>query len=52
MYSQFSGKLNVICLGPLTNIALAIKSDSEFAANVEQIYIMGGNFTGNQVHLQ
>jgi purine nucleosidase len=46
MFLLFPGKLNVVGLGPLTNLALAIKSDPQFAGNLQQLYIMGGNFTG------
>jgi purine nucleosidase len=43
------GELRIIAIGPLTNIALAVKRDSSFAANVGAIYVMGGsiNARGN-----
>ena len=36
--------LHVICFAPLTNIALAMKVDENFAHRVRQFYSMGGNF--------
>jgi len=39
-----AGKLQVIAIGPLTNIALAIQNDSEFATNIGHLWIMGGAF--------
>ena len=46
---EYRGELRIIAIGPLTNIALAIQSDPEFAANVGAIYVMGGsvNARGN-----
>ncbi|CAB3387808.1 Hypothetical predicted protein [Cloeon dipterum] len=40
---EHKGKLNLLCLGPLTNVALAMKADPEFASNVKNVFIMGGN---------
>src|SRR5579859_1034052 len=41
--------LTVIAVGPLTNIALAVLQDREFAANLDELLIMGGavSFPGN-----
>ncbi|PSN55432.1 hypothetical protein C0J52_05686 [Blattella germanica] len=41
-----AGKVTLICLAPLTNIALAMKTYSQFSKNLKGIYIMGGNSTG------
>ena len=43
------GALTIVCIGPLTNIALAIVKDPEFVGNVKALYIMGGtnNARGN-----
>ncbi|PAV90177.1 hypothetical protein WR25_17229 [Diploscapter pachys] len=38
--------LTIICIGPLTNIALALKKDSEFAKRPAKLVIMGGNYLG------
>jgi len=36
------GEITIVALGPLTNIAQAIRARPEFAANVKQLVIMGG----------
>ena len=41
------GKITVVALGPLTNIALAIQMDPEFAKNIGQIVLLGGSFAVN-----
>ncbi|CAK8570756.1 unnamed protein product [Lathyrus sativus] len=41
------GKVTVVALGPLTNIALAIQMDPEFAKNIGQIVLLGGAFAVN-----
>ncbi|CAK9816829.1 Pyrimidine-specific ribonucleoside hydrolase RihA [Anthophora plagiata] len=43
--SEYPDEVTVLCLGPLTNIALAIKMYPEFVKNVKSFYIMGGNTT-------
>ncbi|KAL0129337.1 hypothetical protein PUN28_004204 [Cardiocondyla obscurior] len=43
--SEDPNNISVICLGPLTNVALAIKLYPEFADNVKDFFIMGGNST-------
>nr|CAD7202038.1 unnamed protein product [Timema douglasi] len=40
------GELTVLSLGPMTNIALAIRMDPNFCNNVKHIIIMGGNSEG------
>lgn len=42
-----AGKITVVALGPLTNIALAIQMDPEFAKNIGQIVLLGGSFAVN-----
>ncbi|KAM6568579.1 hypothetical protein CsatB_016564 [Cannabis sativa] len=42
--SEYPGEVSVLALGPLTNIALAIKRDSSFAKNVKRLVILGGAF--------
>jgi len=37
------GKLSLITLGPLTNVAMAIKLDANFAQCLKNFYFMGGN---------
>lgn len=40
--------LEIICLGPLTNIALAILKDEQALKNVKRIYVAGGALLGYQ----
>lgn len=43
------GKITIVCIGPLTNIAMAAIKDPRFVGNVKALYIMGGsnNARGN-----
>ncbi|OXU30884.1 hypothetical protein TSAR_002605 [Trichomalopsis sarcophagae] len=43
--SQYPGEVTVLGLGPLTNIALAIKMYPDFASNVKKYLVMGGNLS-------
>lgn len=45
-----AGDISLICLGPLTNIALAMKVYSQFASNIKEIFIMGGNHKGQYMN--
>ncbi|KAL3352406.1 hypothetical protein AABB24_020436 [Solanum stoloniferum] len=45
--SVYPGKVTVVALGPLTNIALAIQSDPDFVKNIGQIVVLGGAFSVN-----
>ena len=38
------GNIDVVAIGPLTNIAAAIERDSSFVLNVRRLTIMGGEF--------
>ncbi|KAE8717047.1 putative uridine nucleosidase 2 [Hibiscus syriacus] len=42
--SEYPGEVSVLALGPLTNLALAIKRDSSFASKVKNIVVLGGSF--------
>lgn len=46
---RLKGQLTLICLGPLTNVAMALRMDPMFGANLKECFIMGGNYeaTGN-----
>ncbi|XP_057467277.1 uridine nucleosidase 1-like [Actinidia eriantha] len=44
MVSEHPGEVSVLALGPLTNLALAIKRDSSFASKVKRVVILGGAF--------
>ena len=41
--------IDVIAIGPLTNIARAIESNQGFEKKVKQVWIMGGDFTQSRV---
>lgn len=41
--------IDVIAIGPLTNIARAIQSFSDFEKKVKRVWIMGGDFTQSKV---
>ena len=47
--SSSPNSIDIIAIGPLTNIARAIQSSSDFESNVKQIWIMGGDFTQSRV---
>ncbi|KAF5747816.1 uridine nucleosidase 1 [Tripterygium wilfordii] len=42
--SEYPGEVSILALGPLTNLALAIKRDSSFASKVKKIVVLGGAF--------
>ncbi|KAH9525778.1 hypothetical protein Btru_002341 [Bulinus truncatus] len=37
------GEITLICLGPLTNLALALRLDPQVANHLKELYIVGGN---------
>ncbi|KAI5705450.1 hypothetical protein M8J75_015156 [Diaphorina citri] len=43
---EFKGLISVLCLAPLTNIALTLRLFPQFAQNAKELYIMGGNHKG------
>jgi purine nucleosidase len=47
--SQNPGQIEVIAIGPLSNIASAIQQAESFATNVKQLWIMGGDFTKDKI---
>ncbi|CAL9026520.1 unnamed protein product [Prunus brigantina] len=44
MVSEYPGEVSILALGPLTNLALAIKRDSSFAKKVKRVVVLGGAF--------
>ncbi|XP_020592748.1 probable uridine nucleosidase 1 [Phalaenopsis equestris] len=42
--NQYPGEVSILALGPLTNLALAIKSDSSFPSKIKRIVVLGGAF--------
>jgi purine nucleosidase len=47
---RLAGQVTLVALGPLTNVALAVRRDPDFAANVGACIVMGGtaDSVGNQ----
>lgn len=43
---QYAGELEIITLGPLTNLALACLKAPEIAQQVKSVFVMGGNGMG------
>ncbi len=41
---EFPGEVSILALGPMTNLALALKRDPQFAAQAKEIVMMGGSF--------
>jgi len=39
---EYQGELDVIAIGPLTNLAIALKQDPSIAGKVHQVTVMGG----------
>lgn len=46
LVSQYPKQITLLCLGPLTNVALAIRLDPLFISKVKQIIILGGSTEG------
>ncbi|XP_056411879.1 uncharacterized protein LOC130355586 [Hyla sarda] len=44
--NQNESQINLVALGPLTNLALAVKIDSSLPKKLNKLYIMGGNTEG------
>ncbi|XP_024975509.1 uridine nucleosidase 1 [Cynara cardunculus var. scolymus] len=42
--SQYPGEISILALGPLTNLAMAIKKDSSFVTKVKRVVVLGGAF--------
>lgn len=42
--SEYPGEVSILALGPLTNLALAIKRDSSFVKKVKRVVVLGGAF--------
>jgi purine nucleosidase len=43
---QYPGELTILAIGPLTNLALAVRIDESFASNVARLVVMGGAVEG------
>ncbi|MCY9786188.1 nucleoside hydrolase [Nocardiopsis sp. EMB25] len=44
--AEHPGELSIVAIGPLTNIAMAVAKDPDFARNVGSLYVMGGSNNG------
>ena len=44
---EYEGELTLIALGPLTNLAAAIRLDPEFSARIKQFVFMGGTIAAH-----
>ncbi|XP_043270492.1 inosine-uridine preferring nucleoside hydrolase-like isoform X2 [Venturia canescens] len=44
--SENPGEISLVCMAPLTNVALAMKMYPDFGNSLKELYIMGGNYTG------
>jgi inosine-uridine nucleoside N-ribohydrolase len=46
----YQGKVSLICLAPLTSLALCMRTFPQMAENICQLYVMGGNYTGKSIY--
>ncbi|MGA8216138.1 MAG: nucleoside hydrolase, partial [Candidatus Sulfotelmatobacter sp.] len=44
-----AGAISIIGIGPLTNVALALREDPEIASMIQSIILMGGSLSGGNV---
>ncbi|XP_022171773.1 probable uridine nucleosidase 1 isoform X1 [Myzus persicae] len=44
--NKYPGELNILVLGPATNVALAISLDPKFVYKVKRFYVIGGSVNG------
>ena len=45
---KFPHKVTIVCLGPLTNIADALRSSRDFPKKVKRIFFAAGGYSGRQ----
>jgi inosine-uridine nucleoside N-ribohydrolase len=43
------GEITIVGVGPLTNLATALKSDPELAPQIKEIVVMGGSLSGGNI---
>uniref|UniRef100_T1JI57 Inosine/uridine-preferring nucleoside hydrolase domain-containing protein n=1 Tax=Strigamia maritima TaxID=126957 RepID=T1JI57_STRMM len=46
LIDKYPGEITLVTLGPLTNIALALRLNPSFASNIKEMFVMGGNTEG------
>lgn len=39
-------EISLVCIGPLTNLALAFKTYDDIRDKIKEVYVMGGNYNG------
>ena len=44
-----TGKITLVCLGPLTNLALALRLDPQMSKKLKEVFILGGNIEGGGI---
>lgn len=42
---EFPGEVTILAMGPMTNLALAVRLDDAFAAQAKELVFMGGSFS-------
>lgn len=52
LVNRYPGEITILASGPLTNVALAVMKDSQFAAKVKQLILIGGAFGFNEYAYQ
>ena len=45
--SDVPGEVTLLCIGPLTNVALAIRLDPNFLTKLKNLVVMGGSVEDN-----
>jgi inosine-uridine nucleoside N-ribohydrolase len=46
---QSPGEVSIVAIGPLTNLALALREDGQLASQIRSITIMGGSLSGGNI---
>ena len=44
-------ELQLVAIGPLTNLAVALRLDPEFGRRLKSCWIMGGNYLGKSIEI-
>jgi purine nucleosidase len=47
--SSSPGEVSIICLGPLTNVASALRNSPDVATQIKEIVLMGGSLSGGNM---
>lgn len=45
------GEISIVSIGPVTNLALAVKLYPTFMENVRSLHVMGGNYRGTYIFI-